>query len=59
LRNQAGLSSVTFTKLHKNQAVTLSVILKIADVLDCDAGDMMEFIKEDDDSSSPIIIAKE
>jgi len=53
------LSSATFTKLHKNQEVTLFVILKIADVLDCDVGDMMEFIKEDDDSASPIIIAKE
>ena len=34
LRKQAGLSSATFTKLRKNQEVTLSVMLKIADVLD-------------------------
>lgn len=46
LRKQAGLSSATFTKLRKNQEVNLSVLLKIADVMDCDAGDMMEFIKE-------------
>ena len=48
LRKQAGLSSATFTKLRKNQEVTLSVMLKIADVLDCNAGDMMDFIKYED-----------
>ena len=47
LRKLAGLSSATFTKLRKNQEVNLSVLLKIADVINCDAGDMMEFIKED------------
>lgn len=47
LRKQAGLSSATFTRLRKNEEVTLSVILKIADVLNCNAGDMMDFIKED------------
>lgn len=48
LRKRAGLSSATFTKLRKNQEVTLSVILKIADVLNCNAGDMMDFIKDDE-----------
>lgn len=47
LRKQAGLSSATFTKLRKNQEVTLSVMLKMADVLDCNAGEMMDFIKDD------------
>ena len=47
LRKRAGISSATFTKLRKNQEVTLSVILKIADVLDCNAGDMMDFVKEE------------
>ena len=46
LRKRAGLSSATFTRLRKNEEVNLSVILKIADVLDCNAGDMMDFIKE-------------
>ena len=46
LRKRAGISSATFTKLGKNEEVTLSVILKIADVLDCNAGDMMDFVKE-------------
>ena len=46
LRKKAGLSSATFTRLRKNEEVNLSVILKIADVLDCNAGDMMDFLKE-------------
>lgn len=48
LRKQAGLSSATFTKLRKNQEVTLAVMLKIANVLNCNAGDMMDFIKDED-----------
>jgi len=47
LRKRAGLSSATFTKLRKNQEVTLSVMLKIAGVLNCNAGDMMDFIRDD------------
>ena len=45
LRKKAGLSSATFTRLRKNEEVNLSVILKIADVPDCNAGDMMDFVK--------------
>ena len=47
LRKRAGLSSATFTKLRKNQEVNLSVLLKIATVMDCNAGEMMDFIKDD------------
>ena len=46
LRKQAGLSSATFTKLRKNQEVTLGVILKIAEVMKCNAGDMMDFLPD-------------
>ena len=44
LRKQAGLASATFTKLRKNQEVNLSVLLRIAEILQCDAGDMMTFL---------------
>ena len=37
LRKRAGLSSATFTKLRKNQEVNLSVLLKIADVMNIQA----------------------
>ena len=47
LRKRTGLSSATFTKLRKNQEVNLSVLLKIAEVMNCDAGDMMEFLPDE------------
>ena len=47
LRKRAGLSSATFTKLRKNQEVTLGVMLKIAEVMQCNAGDMMDFLPDD------------
>lgn len=50
LRRAAGIAPATFTKLRRNQEVALSVLLKIAEVLDCDAGDMMNFIKESEPS---------
>jgi len=52
LRKLAGIAPATFTKLRRNQEVALSVLMKIADVLDCDAGDIMSFIKEPGDNFS-------
>lgn len=51
LRKLTGIAPATFTKLRRNQEVALSVLMKIADVLDCDAGDMMSFIKDEDSDS--------
>lgn len=48
LRKLAGISPATFTKLRRNQEVALSVLMKIADVLNCDAGDIINFIKDED-----------
>lgn len=45
LRRQAGLSPATFTKLRRNQSVSMEVLLKIAETLDCNIGDMMDFVK--------------
>ena len=33
--------------VRKNQEVNLSILLKIATVMDCNAGEMMDFIKDD------------
>ena len=51
LRKKAGLSSATFTKVGKNQEANLSVLLRIAEVMDCNAGDMMDFIKESESAA--------
>lgn len=48
LRRLAGISSATLTKLSKNQEVNLSILLRIAEVLDCNAGDMMDFIRDEE-----------
>lgn len=47
LRKRTGLASATFTKLRNDQPVNLSVLLRIADVMNCDAGDIMEFLPDD------------
>lgn len=47
LRKRTGLSSATFTKLRKNQEVNLSVLLKIAEVMNCNSGDMMDFLPDE------------
>jgi DNA-binding Xre family transcriptional regulator len=48
LRKRAGISPATFTKLRKNQEVSLSVLLKIAEVLECNIGDIADFVKIQD-----------
>ena len=35
------------TKLSKNQSITLEVLMKICKTLQCDIGDIMEFIPDD------------
>ena len=52
LRKLAGIAPATFTKLGRNQEVALSVLLRIAEVLNCDAGDILSFVKENDQSSN-------
>ena len=45
LRRQAGLSPATLTKLRRNQSVSMEVLMKIAEVMDCNIGDMMDFLE--------------
>lgn len=45
LRKITGISSATFTKLKKNETVSLEILLKICSVLDCDIGDVVERVK--------------
>lgn len=49
LRKLANISPGTFTKLRKNEEVSLNVLLKIAEVLECNAGDLMDFVKDDEE----------
>lgn len=45
VRKAAGISPATFTKLKKNEIVSLDILLKLCKLLDCDIGDIIEVIK--------------
>ena len=46
LRTAALLSRTTITKMGKDESVTLDVILRIAQVLNCQVYDIVEFVGE-------------
>lgn len=43
IRKQTELSSCTMSKLRHDEPVSITVLLKIATVLNCDISDMCEF----------------
>ena len=46
LRLQTGLSTSTMSKLSKDENVSMDIIEKICTVLNCDVGDIMEFVPD-------------
>lgn len=48
LREAVGASKSTFAKLEKNENVTLPVLLNICEYLECDFGDIMEAVPENE-----------
>ena len=46
LQNAAGISSGVITKLGKGEDVTTTVLAKICQALDCNIGDIMDFIND-------------
>lgn len=46
LREKTGIGTNTLAKLSKNQPVSMEVLMKICEKLDCDIADICEFIKE-------------
>jgi DNA-binding Xre family transcriptional regulator len=51
LRLAAGMSSVTLAKLSKGEPVTVSTLERICRILDCDIGDIINYVP--DEMSSP------
>ena len=47
LKEKAEVSQNVMARLSKNQAVTMETMEKICSVLQCDIGDVMEFIPDD------------
>ncbi len=48
MRKRAEIAPNTITRMRKEQEVSLTVLSKICDVLDCDFGDIIEYKKEQD-----------
>lgn len=48
VREMAEVSASTFTKLKKNEYVSLESLVKIAIVLDCEVGDIVEIVKDEE-----------
>ena len=46
-RKEINLSSGTWTKLNKGEEVSLSILLRICDYLNCDIGDICEAVRTD------------
>ena len=49
LQAKAKISWASVTKLSKGETVSMEVLMKICKYLQCDVGDVMEFIDEGDD----------
>lgn len=47
LRKNADIAPNTRTKLRRDEPVSMLILLRIAEYLDCDISDMCEFIKEE------------
>lgn len=48
IRRMTNLSSCTLTRLNHDEPVSLTVMLKIAEVLNADISDLCEFINTED-----------
>ena len=49
LQSKAGVSWATITKMSKGEPVSTEVLMKICKYLQCDVGDIMEFIDDSND----------
>ena len=52
LQVAAGISWASVTKLSKGETVSMEVLMKVCKALDCNIGDIMDFIPTDGDSKA-------
>lgn len=52
LRDAAQISSNSMAKLGKNEQVSLEILMKICNVLNCNLGDICEFVKDESDEEN-------
>ena len=48
MRKAADIAPNTLTRMRKNEEVTLTVLSRICSVLDCEFGDIVEYINEEE-----------
>ena len=48
LRKQARLSASTMTKMNKGEPISMAILLRICDVLECNIGDIMDVEKPEE-----------
>ena len=48
LRMKAGMSTSTLAKMSNNENVSMDVILRICEILECNVGDVMDATKKED-----------
>lgn len=48
MRKAADIAPNTLTRMRKNEEATLTVLSRICSVLDCDFGDVVEYINEEE-----------
>lgn len=51
LQAAAGISWASVTKLSKNETVSMEVLMKICKTLECNIGDIMDLIPEEEDKN--------
>ena len=47
LVNKAGISWSSVTKMSKNENVSMDVLKKVCKALECDVGDILEFLEDE------------
>ena len=54
LQSKANISWTTITKMSKNEKVSLDMLMKVCEALDCNIGDIIEFVPDNFSSTSSI-----
>lgn len=52
LRDQAHISSNSVAKLSKDEFVSMEILMKICETLECNIGDVCEFVKDEDNANA-------
>lgn len=54
LQSTADISWTTITKMSKNEKVSIDMLIKICETLDCNIGDIMDILPDDETSIADI-----